>query len=265
MFPPCDLKPGRAARVRSWDLCSISSKTNRGSQPRREAATANDDNDNLTSRNRTSNHTHFTEISQKWCAHLKNHAKNTPQLTRPGVHLRLQLPRRATSLAIPQIILRPWTAGLHEAHVEVPHSQHGAHRRLGRQADRRPVSGAVADDAAARFEEAAAGKYQAVEGYGDVQGEEACDGLACSGTEDKDTGETCFFLAGWMEICEGLWNCFADVISADYDREEVQPRGEDAMSLSLCLDYFPSWLSYCLAFSSAFPADRRTRRIHPPL
>lgn len=83
---------------------------------------------------------------------------------------------------------------MHEAHGQIPHSQHRAHRHAGRQADRWPGRGVVANDAGARFEEAAARQYQAVEGYGNLQREATRDGVACQGTEDTDTGE---FFPGW--------------------------------------------------------------------
>jgi hypothetical protein len=136
------------------------------------------------------------KIPPKWYA-LPEHPLRNPWLTKfhpSGVYLRRQLPRRETSLVIPQIILRPRTAGLHEAHGEIPHPQHSAHRRAGRQANRRPGRGIVANDAGARFEEAAARQYQAVEGYGNVQRKKTCDGITGQGTEDEDTGE-CFSAA----------------------------------------------------------------------
>lgn len=158
---------GLQGSIRSWDLCFglllLSLSLHNESGQKAEVTRG----ENQQPRTTTTTTSLYETVIQTTFTH-QNTAKmvrsprpptrklKTNQNPRAGVHLRRQLPRRETSLVIPQIILRPRTTGLHEAHGQIPHPQHSAHRCAGRQADRRPGRGVVANDAGARSEEATA-------------------------------------------------------------------------------------------------------------
>merc|ERR1712000_401655 len=119
--------------------------------------------------------------------HLPHHRNH-------GLHLRRQLPRTPTSLALPEILLRHRTGRVHETDVEIPHPPDGQDRGARGPTDQRPRGGAEHDDAGERPTAAAAREHQAVTRHGDVPGQTTCDESAGAGTEyaitDHDGAET---------------------------------------------------------------------------
>lgn len=112
-----------------------------------------------------------------------------------------------------------------EAHGQIPHSQHGPYRNPGRPANGRPRSGAEHNGVGERPEETGAGQHQEAEGYRNLPGETARDGLASQRTADEESGES-HQSVDW-------WSACLLMAMTDCNAAETEPLGQEILRIEI--------------------------------